>query len=108
MAKRNDVEVSELELQRLVMDLEKYFSRVEKYTLNLLHQRRITKEEFRERAIKYLTDKAINRSVAKKAVIEFEKLTFGYNILDALIEDETISDIRIISENNIANNISYQ
>lgn len=104
MAKKNNnnIEITEERVEILVDDLKKYFSNIEKTSLNLLHQKKITKETFRERALNYLVyDKRNDAEIAKVAVSEFERYTFGYNILDELINDEDISDIRIVSENNI-------
>lgn len=88
-------------IEELVTDLQGYFTNIDKYTLNLLHQNKIKKEEFLEKSINYLMTKGVNENAAKEAADRFNDYIFGYNILNELIEDKDISDIRIIDENNI-------
>ena len=102
MAKSNIDIVHEKLLKKSVDSLQYYFTNIERHTLSQLHQKKISKEIFIDRAVKYLTDsQKIDDEIAKKAVDEFINNNFGYSILDELIEDEDISDIRIINENNI-------
>lgn len=102
MPKSNIDKVNENLFKRAVENLQYYFTTIEKHTLSQLHQKRISKEVFLDRATNYLIDSLkIDKEIAEKAVEEFINNNFGYSILDELIEDKDISDIRIVNENNI-------
>ena len=67
MAKSNIDIVNEKLFKKSVDSLQYYFTNIERHTLSQLHQKKISKEIFIDRAVKYLTDsQKIDDEIAKK------------------------------------------
>lgn len=88
-------------IDQLLQDVVDYFTSVEKKLLPQMQQGIITKEAFLEHVDDYLSKRNLDPELAKETKTAFEKYIWGYHVLDDLIEDESISDIKVMNENNI-------
>ena len=89
------------EKDKLFLELVDYFTRVEKRTINMVNRDLADKSILSQMVIKYLRDKKIPESLISEILQMFDAYVFGYHILEPLIDDETISDIKIISYDDI-------
>lgn len=93
----------DLEQQEDILDkLLDYFTNIEKRMIKDVRIKRITKENFFRQVIQFL-DKNYNLNQAEINVMltRMAEAIFGYYVLDELIDDPSISDIKIISPDKI-------
>lgn len=78
-----------------------YFTKVEKKTMHNVIRGITPKSKLFEEAADYLREKgALNEEIVV-ILRKFDRYVFGYHILDSLIEDEEISDIKILGHNKV-------
>lgn len=92
---------SEMDVDKLFNEIVDYFTRVEKKTINMVHRNLVDKNIIDQMVVSYLRNKQVEDAVIECVVKMFEDYVFGYHILEPLVNDETISDIRIMNCNNI-------
>ena len=62
----------------------------------------ITRKEFLEEAGRYIADNfEVSKQEQEELLKVFEQYIFGYSRISPLIDDETVSDIRIVSHDNV-------
>ena len=95
---KTEYDASESLLQTLV---EEYTTRKQQ-SLMQMKKGQMSKETFLEEAAGYIAE-YYHRSVEEDKVLlrEFEEYIFGYSRLSPLIDDKNVSDIRVVSYNNI-------
>lgn len=87
---------------KVIDDIIKYFVKEEKKSFNLLQRKLKSKEEFKVEVENYLNlKKDVPKSEIPSIIEELDKYLFGYSVLEDLINEESISDIKVINENNI-------
>ena len=78
-----------------------YFTKVEKKTMHNVIRGITPKSKLFEEAADYLREKgALNEEIVV-ILQKFDRYVFGYHILDSLIDDEEISDIKILGYNKV-------
>lgn len=78
-----------------------YFTKVEKKTLHNVIRGISPKETLFKEAEVYLSGKGISAEEIRDLLEKFDRYAFGYHILDPLINDEEISDIKILGYDRI-------
>lgn len=78
-----------------------YFLNGDKKIISLVQRGIKSKEELFAEVYEYLTQKRIAKEDIIKINDKFEKYLWGYYKLDELIEDEYISDIKVLDSDNI-------
>lgn len=86
---------SSLDTEKLFDEIVDYFTRVEKITINLVNRGLKEKAILNQVVENYLKEKHVPDDIIKDMISMFENYVFGYHILEPLIDDETISDIKI-------------
>lgn len=85
-------------LQQLVND---YITQKQQ-SLMLMKKGQLTKSAFLAEAASHVeTYYGLNREQSRKLLEEFEQYVFGYSRLSGLIDDRTVSDIRVVGYDNI-------
>ena len=85
-------------LQELVED----YTAGKQQSLMQMKKGQLTKEEFLEEAKRHIVMYyALTPEQGKKLLDAFERYIFGYSRLSVLIDDKTVSDIRVIGHDNI-------
>lgn len=88
--------MSALDTEKLFDEIIDYFTRVEKTTINLVNRGLKDRAVLIQMVEDYLKEKHVPDDIIKNMVRMFENYVFGYHILEPLIDDETISDIKIL------------
>lgn len=86
----------EMDMDKLFDEIVDYFTRVEKKTINMVNRDLLDKSVLNQMVINYLHDKLVPEDVIESMVKMFNAYVFGYHILEPLVNDEAISDIKII------------
>lgn len=81
---------------KLFDEIVDYFTRVEKKTINMVNRELVDKSVLNQMVVDYLRDKKVSDELSKKMVKMFDAYVFGYHILEPLVNDDSISDIKII------------
>lgn len=82
--------------EELVERLTQHFGSGDTQALAQVHTGAMTKEELRQLAGRYLDQiQVTDPAVREKVLEEYEKKTWGYDILEPLIQDPDISDINV-------------
>lgn len=91
----------EKEINEIVDEVIDYFTIADPIKLNMLERGKITKDIFLDDVKKYI--KTIERSPEKREKIlkSFASFVWSYDILDELIEDDEVSDIKIYTWDHI-------
>ncbi len=87
--------------EQILEDLIEYFTNVDTKSLNLVNRGIKSKEKFQTDVIGFLKSRHVEPSLLQRIWEHYEKFLWGYYILDDLINDPSISDIKVISENNV-------
>lgn len=78
-----------------------YFTKVEKKTMHNVIRGITPKIRLFEEAAVYLKEKGVSERETADLLNRFDHYVFGYHILDSLIDDEEISDIKILGYDRI-------
>lgn len=78
-----------------------YFTKVEKHSLNLVERGQKSRKVFLSEAYEYLRQRKFPEKQIPELLEQFAKYIWGYHILEELLEDESISDIKVLNYNNI-------
>lgn len=81
---------------KLFEEIVDYFTRVEKKTINMVNRELLDKSVINQMVVNYLRDKKVSDELSEKMVKMFDAYVFGYHILEPLVNDDSISDIKII------------
>lgn len=96
------IEREERDINELIDELIDYFTQVDPIKLNLLERGSIKKESFINDVNAYISSKITRDEKLHKEVYKgFASFIWSYDILDDLISDEEISDIKVYNENLI-------
>lgn len=92
----------EKEVFNLVGECRKYLLEQETRLLNkIMKNNSVDMTDVRNVLDKYLTSKGIEKEVREKTLDKFETYILRYGEIDELIADPTISDIKVLSKDNI-------
>ena len=91
----------ETDANKLLEETIDYFTRVERTTLNRVNRDLANRNELVNKVAEYLHSRNIDDELINVVQQLFHDYVYGYHILETLINDETISDIKIISYDNI-------
>lgn len=89
------------ELEVMLDELLNYFIHVERQTLLMVQRGLKDKEQLEYAADSYLKTRGVPKEHRLQLVEHFSKFIWGYYILEEAINDRDISDIKVLSENNI-------
>lgn len=96
------VETEAEKLSRMVDELVDYFTTADPIKLNALERGKIRKEEFMRDVNKYIEEKITTDPVLHDKLVEsFSSFVWKYDIIDELIDDDEISDIKIYDWDHI-------
>lgn len=109
-----DLELSQEELDEMIEPVEteeqveyfidltiNHFTRDDTIHINSYERGIITREELMSRVSKYIESYRLSEQSNNRIVDSFKKFLWSYDIIDELIDDDEISDIKIYSEDNI-------
>lgn len=106
--KGNDDEVDDAYLKSeegkidiAVEELVHYFTSENPALLNQMERGVLTKEEFLDVVVDKIKEMRLDKEFSKKVYKSFQKYMWSYDRLDELIEDEDISDIKVLRYNCI-------
>lgn len=80
-------------------DIIEYFTRIQPQSLNTMERGLITKEMFVNEVKQYIHSLGMSEDMEFKVFKNFAQFLWSYDVLDELIDDPTISDIKCISWN---------
>ena len=86
----------ETDTDKLFEEIVDYFTRVEKKTINMVHRELVDKSVLNQLVVNYLIEKQVSDALIENMVQMFDAYVFGYHILEPLVNDESISDIKIL------------
>lgn len=89
------------ELDSMLDELLNYFIHVERQTLIMVQRGLKDKEHLEYVANNYLKTRGVPKEHRVRLINHFFKFIWGYYILEEVINDRDISDIKVLSENNI-------
>lgn len=89
------------ELDIMLDELLNYFIHVERQTLLLVERGIKDKSELMLAADAYLRTRGVSAESRKGLIDHFSRFIWGYYILEEAINDKDISDIKVLSENNV-------
>lgn len=78
-----------------------YFTRVEKKTINLVNREILDRKVLDQMVVDYLQERNVPKELISEILQMFEAYVFGYHILEPLLYDESISDIRVVCYDNV-------
>lgn len=87
--------------EELLQDIIEHFTVVDKKSLNLVQRGVLSKDDFLAQVRNFIIHRGIDEETTDATVAAFRKYIWGYHVLDDLIYDDSISDIKVIDENNI-------
>lgn len=88
-------------IDQLVDETIEYFTQIDPIKLNLLERGKLNRDIFEADVHEYLSKITSDQERHNKIFKGFASFIWSYDIIDELIEDDTISDIKIYNENNI-------
>lgn len=89
------------EINELFEAMVDYFTKVEKKTMHNVIRGLSPKSKLFEEAAGYLQEKGAAEEDIKVLLKQFDHYAFGYHILDSLINDDEISDIKVLGYDKI-------
>lgn len=96
-----DYELDEDKVDSLLNDVIDHYTKVDMKSLNFVQRGIKTKLVFVEEVREFLRRKESDDLVIEEVIEQLKRFLWGYYILEDLIEDDTISDIKVISFDNI-------
>ena len=78
-----------------------YFTRVERTTINRVNRDLAGRSELMKKVAEYLLAKKVDHEIIDEVLRKFYDYVFGYHILEPLINDENISDIKVLRYDNV-------
>lgn len=96
-----ELKESNVNFDKIYDDCVEHFTTVKAGDLNKWKRKIKPTEEFRKSVKRFFTGKGLNDKEAEELTDRFIKSIEGYQILEELINDESISDIKVLSFNNI-------
>lgn len=85
----------------LLQDIIEHFTVVDKKSLNLVQRGVLSKEDFLAQVKNFIIHRGIEEEQSHSTVEAFRKYIWGYHVLDDLIYDDSISDIKVITYDNV-------
>ncbi len=82
-------------------ELIEYFTNVDTKSLNLVNRGIKSKEKFRIEVKDFLITRLKDKDMIKEVSDRYERFLWGYYILEDLINDPSISDIKVLNESNV-------
>ncbi len=89
------------DLNKAFDDCIKYFSNTQAKSFNLFQRKIKSKDEFIDEVKKFFLNKRIIKEDVEELTKKFMQYIEGYYVLEELINDESISDIKVISPKNV-------
>ena len=96
-----ELKESNVNFDKIYDDCVEHFTTVKAGDLNKWKRKIKSTEEFRKSVKRFFTGKGLNDKEAEELTDRFIKSIEGYQILEELINDESISDIKVLSFDNI-------
>ena len=78
-----------------------HYTLVDKRSLQLVQKGLMEKEAFLEQVKSFLLTRGVDEERTAKTVDSFKKYIWGYHVIDDLIYDKDVSDIKILNEQNV-------
>ena len=85
----------------LLRDIVEHYTVVDKRSLQMVQKGLVTQEQFLEQVKGFLRSRKLSEAEIDKTIVAFKKYIWGYHVIDDLIFDKEVSDIKIIDENNV-------
>ena len=98
---REKKEIAHAGSEKLFDELIDYFTRVEKVTINMVNRGLKDRAALNQMAEKYLKDKNVSDEEIAQMIEMFNDYVFGYHVLEPLLKDESISDIKVLGFDDI-------
>lgn len=87
--------------EELLQDIIEHFTVVDKKSINLVQRGFLSKDEFLIQVKEFIINRGANEDTTNQTIAAFKKYIWGYHVLDDLIYDDSVSDIKVIDENNV-------
>lgn len=87
--------------EELLQDIIEHFTVVDKKSLNLVQRGVLSKEDFLAQVKNFIVHRGVSEEQSESTVDAFRKYIWGYHVLDDLIYNDDVSDIKVINENNV-------
>lgn len=92
---------SEINHEELLQDIVDHFSTMEKTIFSQMQRGIVSKEAFLNSVYRYLNTRGIDGEDKEIAIENFKKYIWGYHVLEDVINDPSISDIKVMDVNNV-------
>jgi len=96
-----DYNLDEDKIESHLSDVIEHYTKVDMKSLNLVQRGIKSKVVFIEDVREFVRRKEPDRMIIEEVIEQLKRFLWGYYILEELIDDETISDIKVISFDNI-------
>lgn len=97
-----DDSVAERTITEIIDEVIDYFTQVDPIQLNMLERGKIKREDFEKEVHNYIRNKVTKDKDKHKEIFKgFASFVWSYDILDDLIDDDDISDIKVYDYNHI-------
>lgn len=100
MSSSDEVFVAKQE-EDLLHAIIEHYTIVDKRSLQLVQKGSMSKEEFLLQVKDFLNDRNLDDETIEKTISAFRKYIWGYHVIDDLIYDKDVSDIKILSDTNV-------
>lgn len=87
--------------EEILAKIIEHFTSIDKKSLNFVDRGILPKEQFLEQVKQFLIKNGVTKEQLNYNMVSFSKYIWGYHVLDDLIYDDSISDIKVLNESNI-------
>jgi len=85
----------------LLRDIVEHYTVVDKRSLQLVQKGAMSKEQFLEQVKMFLRGRKLEEEKIDSTIVAFKKYIWGYHVIDDLIFDKEVSDIKIMNSDNV-------
>lgn len=78
-----------------------HYTSIDKRSITLVERGLLSKEDFLNQVRTYFLNNGLPQDQVEHCIVMFSKYIWGYHVLDDLIYDDSISDIKVLSYDNV-------
>lgn len=85
----------------LLREIVEHYTVVDKRSLQMVEKGLVSQEEFLESVRKFLKSRRLKEETIDTTIDAFKKYIWGYHVIDDLIFDKEVSDIKVMNDHNV-------
>ena len=105
MEKANDISDNNsfrnLSDEEILSKIIEHYTSMDKKSLNLVDRGLLSKEDFLDQVRVFLRKNGCTEEQVNYNIVSFSKYIWGYHVLDDLLYDDQISDIKVLNDHNV-------